>query len=349
MASSEIINYIKKQKSFNTPDDIIKVKLASVGWIQEDIINAFSEIEREDRVFSNDFILEDRKSIPNDSKYKNDPYHEPIGSGSPEAQVFIKTKNENNQPEIERNWSAPKVETGNNQKFRQGQKFSPVYNSDLIKNSENQDVTPVVAKAEHTFSGTSFVPKKDTSIEVPIKKEEIFSVPKSPNIPIKNISTSGTSISPFKVMPGSVEELSKLGLPDLNYKNVTQPNSSGGKKHILGWIIFMIVFLLALVGATIFAGVKGYVDLPFSFIDSLKGEKIIQKEEEVFVPKIEETQNTNTVDVTTENIGEQKILKTEDSLFTDLDMENKKEDSSDLNQDEPLINNEVDNTSKNTQ
>lgn len=329
MASSEIINYIKKQRDLNVSDEIIRSKLASVGWIQEDVDNAFSDLKREDKISIINSNFEKEKSVPTSqtSGYTKDPYHEPIGQGRPEAASFIK---EEVKPEMQtsRTWSKLGDTSENKSEApRQGQRFAPVYKAvPMEEHDENKNLIPELQKAEASFVGTSFVPKK-AEANIPVQNN--FN--STENTSYNNVNQS---VPALRVMPSGINDLPKGDLLQNDLSQIMKEQKPRGNNHIFGWIIFIIIFFISIFGVAIFASTKGYIDLPFSidsFLNTKQEANVV--EEEVFVPKIEDNSMQNTAEEDT-NLNSQKILKNEDSLFTDIETEGNDGNNLDVKNDE---------------
>lgn len=310
MTNGEIKEYIKKQKSFNLPEDKIRSNLESVGWIKDDIDQAFSEIEKENTIASISASSEMERAVPTieDSGYTKDPYREPVGSGAPQAQTFIKEEKPQVAPGITRDWVSPSSQK--TPESRQGQKFAPKYTAVPMEETDGvRPVIPELKKMDTNYVGTSFVPKKEVSTQT-------LSVPQPPT------SVSGP-ISAFKVMPTDVSNISAGNLTNEDFNKLRQAIEPKKKSGLLGKLITVILLIIIITGGVLFADIAGYIELPIKipFIDSLKQNtnNTVEDKQDIFVPKIDISDTQEVIDDAEESI--------EDDLGLDVD-QNTGEDAS---------------------
>ncbi len=284
MPSDELINYIKKAQSSDVPDEIIKSKLLSVGWIQEDIDNSFNQLAKEQVISiastSGKEAIQIEQNVPTSisSGYKKDPYREPMGAGKPQAEEFIKENLPKTDSSIGRTWSVPESKTNTPQVERMGQKFTPIYKAEPMATGAQDNLIPKLEKPQASFVGTSFIPKKESQDTIGIVNKI------NQDVPVKNVYTptqtqSPDMVSAFKVMPQGLSGMPTSNLPVNDYNNLLQNTTyKKSSSSFWGWLIFIIVFLGVLVGAIVYANVKGYIELPFEipFIQSLQKQEEIQ-------------------------------------------------------------------------
>src|SRR3989344_3997847 len=222
MPSDELIIYIKKEQSKGIPDDIISSKLISVGWIQDDVNNAISQLAKEKiisdaNVFGKEAIAIEQ-NVPTSiaSGYKKDPYREPMGAGKPQAEEFIKENPIKTDFSVGRTWSMPESKTNTLQVERMGQKFVPIYKAESMVNGAQDNLIPKLEKPQASFVGTSFIPKKEFQDVNQINKV-------NESVPTQNIYTQMTNptsgISAFKVMPQGLDNMPTSGFPKSTYEN----------------------------------------------------------------------------------------------------------------------------------
>lgn len=311
MTNTEIKEYIKEQKSFNLSEDKIRSSLESVGWIKEDIDQAFLEISKEDTIANISIASDMEKAVPTteNSGYIKDPYREPVGSGTPQAQTFIKKDQAPIEPTVNRDWVSPNSQNLQNAtESRQGQKFAPKYTaSQMDQNDVVRPAIPELKKRETGYVGTSFMPQKES---IP-QNSQISQITQNSNQPL----------NAFKVMPSDVSNISTGNLTNEDFNKLRQIAEPKRKKGFLGTFIIMILLLIMIFGGVLFAYIAGYINLPIKipFIESLKqnNQSVLEDNQDIFIPKIDFTETQETIDEIEINQENDSNITTNDNITED--------------------------------
>lgn len=292
--SSDIETYIKKQKAIGTDDNKIRENLASVGWIKEDIDKAFLAVQKENTLENISQRPEVSTPTAQKSGYSVDPYHEPIGEGKPKAEVFIK-KEEPNTQMPSRTWQAPENSTPKVEPQRQGQRFAPNYKAVPMEPGEGKNMIPDLKKAEASYVGTSFIPKKE-NVMPENTASETMKLNDTPGV------NNQAGLQAFKVMPKNIDDMSAQMGKRVEAQTMPQAMPVQRRKRgFFGKFLLLIFILIFVCGGAIFLAYAGIINLPIDvpFINQTQNTTVDTQDQnsEVFIPNLEDNsvESTQTV------------------------------------------------------
>jgi len=257
MSHDDLIVYIKRQVDKSMPEDIIRTKLLSVGWKEDDINQAFSEIKIDVPIINTpDVVINNTDQVKSSPYQAKDPYLEPVANVKentyksethetdlfpklePKTQYFDPTNK--NEVTIENNQS----NLGN----QDTQTFKPVMPDDFVPTQDlnNPNIKPNIEEfSPATQTQTFRVPKESESTQT-------FQAPKvvETTVPIKE------PVSNFKGV--SIDPLINSYPNDYNSPLQNQ-NILQKKKSKVGIVIFVLILISVIVFGIYFGLQKGVI------------------------------------------------------------------------------------------